>query len=182
MPVTDAVVESAKYPVGRFKAGPAGTAEQRQAWVETIAAAPAEFARLVAGLTDAQKATPYRDGGWTIAQVVHHVADSHLNAYARCRWALTETDFTVKPYKQALWAEFADATSLDVTPSLDMLRGLHQRWVTLLRAMSPAQWDTKLMHPENGPMTLDSLIQLYAWHSKHHAAHVRNAKQQHGWQ
>ena len=179
--MSDSVLEAVKYPVGRFKAGPSGSADERARWVDGIAAAPAVVADLVDGLNDAQMATPYRDGGWTIAQVVHHMADSHLNAYARCRWALSETEFTIKPYKQELWAQFADATAIDVTPSLDLLRGLHHRWVTLLRSMSPAQWETKLMHPENGPMTLDSLIQLYAWHSTHHAAHIRNARDKHGW-
>ena len=173
--MTDAVIDPVKYPVGRFKAGPFGTADQRRAWIDTIAAAPAELDKLVAGLTEAQMATPYRDGGWTIAQVVHHMADSHLNAYARSRWALSESDFTVKPYKQELWASFPDAVALDVTPSLELLRGLHHRWVTLLRSMTPAQWETKLMHPEMGELTIDSLVQLYAWHSQHHAAHIRNA-------
>lgn len=173
--MTDAELESLKYPVGRFKAGPFGSAAERAGWIDGIAATPAEVTALVAGLTDAQKATPYRDGGWTIAQVVHHMADSHLNAYARCRWALSETDFTIKPYKQDAWAHFADAIALDVTPSLDILRGLHQRWVTLLRAMSPSDWEIRLTHPETGPVTVDSVVQLYAWHCRHHAAHIRNA-------
>ena len=179
--MTDSVLDAVKYPVGRFKAGPLGSPAERAAWIDGIAAAPAVVTSLVAGLNDTQMSTPYRDGGWTIAQVVHHMADSHLNAYARCRWALSETEFTIKPYKQDLWAQFADATAVDVTPSLDLLRGLHQRWVTFLRAMSPAQWETRLMHPEMGPLTVDSLVQLYAWHSKHHAAQIRNAKDTHGW-
>jgi hypothetical protein len=125
-------------------------------------------------MTPAQLQTPYRPGGWTGAQVVHHVADSHINAYIRTRFALVEDNFTVKPYDENVWATLADATSTDVAPSLSILRGLHARWTTLLRTLTPEQFQRPLLHPERGPMTLHTLIQLYAWHGRHHAGHLKS--------
>jgi uncharacterized damage-inducible protein DinB len=158
-----------------------GTAADRARWIDEIARTPEMFAGLVRGLSSRQLGTPYRDGGWTIAQVVNHVADSHMNAYIRTRFALTEDVYTVMPYKEALWATLADAQQLDVEPSLAVLRGLHQRWVTLLRSLSSDQFEIRFTHPESGPMTLDKLVQLYEWHGRHHAAHIHGLKTREGW-
>lgn len=174
--MADAVVDAARYPVGRFKAGPPGSAADRAVWIGQIAETPQVLARLVDGLTPAEMLNRYRDGGWTIAQVVHHVADSHMNAYIRTRFAVAESNFTVKPYDEQRWSEFPDASDPDVGPSLRILRGLHTRWVTLLRSLTADDFARELLHPERGPMTVDSLVQLYAWHGRHHAAHVEQAR------
>ena len=174
-------LESLRFPVGRFVVKKDATAADRAQWFGAIERAPAELAAAVAGLSTDQFSTPYRDGGWTVAQVIHHVADSHLNAYARCRWVLTEPNFTVKPYDEKAWANLTDARGTDVTPSLDLLRGLHVRWVTLLRSLDAREFARELHHPERGPMTLDSLVQLYAWHGHHHAAHILALRKRHGW-
>ena len=165
-----------RYPVGRFQETPPGDAATRAGWIEDVAQTPSRVADLVAGMTPRQLATPYRPGGWTVAQVVHHMADSHVNAYVRTRWALTETGFVIKPYDQDVWAELPDARDLDVAPSLELLRGLHARWVTLLRACSDADFARPLIHPERGAMTLDSILQLYAWHGRHHAAQIAGVR------
>lgn len=140
--------------------------------IHEIAEAPGVIARLVAGMTPAQLATPYRDGGWTGAQVVHHLADSHANAYLRTRFALAEDGYVVKPYDENRWADFPDARDVNVTGSLDILRGLHARWTALLQTLGPDAYTRPLLHPERGPMTLGTLVQLYAWHGRHHAGHL----------
>lgn len=170
--MTDAALESLRYPVGRFKADPN---RDMNAMIDQIAAAPARIGELAERMTPAHLGAPYRPGGWTGAQVVHHVVDSHVNAYIRTRFALVEDNFTVKPYDEAVWAELVDAKSenpADVAASIAILRGLHARWTTLLRTLSPEQLQRPLLHPERGPMTLDTLIQLYAWHGRHHAGHL----------
>lgn len=179
--VTDAQLDSLRYPVGRFTAGPLGTADQRARWIDDIAQTPQVVATAVAGLTPAQIATRYRDGGWTVAQIVHHMADSHVNAYLRTRWAVTEQGYIVKPYDQDVWAELPDARDADVTPSLSMLQGLHARWVTLLRTLTPAEFSRPFLHPERGEMTIDGLIQLYSWHGRHHAGQVSSLRSRQGW-
>jgi hypothetical protein len=170
--MTDAALESLRFPVGKFAADPN---RNMTSMIDQVAAAPAEIRTLAARMTPAQLATAYRPGGWTGAQVIHHVVDSHVNAYIRTRFALVEDNFTVKPYDESVWAELADAKSTspaDVAASLDILGGLHTRWTTLLRTVTPEQFQRPLLHPERGPMTLDTLIQLYAWHGRHHAGHL----------
>jgi uncharacterized damage-inducible protein DinB len=136
----------------------------------------------VTGLTDAQLDTPYRPGGWTVRQVVHHVPDSHMNAYTRFKLALTEDVPTIKPYDEAKWAELDDSKSKMVEHSLALLEALHARWVFLLERLKPADFDRKLNHPEwDAPMTLDMLLALYAWHGKHHVAHVTELRKRSGW-
>ena len=179
--MTDAALDALRYPVGKFQPIPTGTKDDRARWIDEIARAPEILAGLVQGLTPAQLGTPYREGGWTVAQTVNHVADSHINAYIRTRFVLTEDDFTVKPYAEAKWAMLADAAALDVSPSIALLRALHTRWVMLLRAITPEQFVKPFTHPESGPMTLDKLIQLYEWHGRHHAAHIRTLKARNGW-
>lgn len=165
--------ETLRFPVGKFAPVKDLDRAGYAARIEDIAAAPAIIAALAGAMSPAQLQTPYRDGGWTGAQVIHHVADSHMNAYIRTRFALAEDNFTVKPYDENRWAEFPDATSADVRGSLAILSGLHARWTTLLRTLDAAAFERPLLHPERGPMTLGTLVQLYAWHGQHHAAHLK---------
>lgn len=167
--MTDPALDALRFPVGKFNADPNAN---MSAMIDQIAAAPAEIARRVEGLTPAQLQTPYRPGGWTAAQVVHHLADSHINAYIRTRFAIVEDNFTVKPYDEKVWASLPDARSIDVAPSISILRGLHARWATLLRTLTPEQFQRPLLHPERGPMTIHTLTQLYAWHGRHHGGHL----------
>ncbi len=167
--MTDAALESLRFPVGKFKADPN---VDMSVMIDLIAATPGNIAKITQGMTPAQLQTPYRPGGWTGAQVVHHCADSHANAYIRTRFALVEENFTVKPYDENIWAELVDAKDADVTSSVAMLQGLHGRWVKLLRTLTPEQFQRPLLHPERGPMTIHNLIQLYAWHGRHHAGHL----------
>jgi len=172
-----------RYPVGRFQR-PTGalTPSQRAAAIETLARAPQAFRAAIAGLSDAQLDTPYRDGGWTVRQVIHHVPDSHMNAYTRCKLGLTEDAPTIKPYDEARWAELPDAKSPLVEESLAMLEGLHARWVYMLRHMKPADFARVIQHPEwSGPMSLDQVLALYEWHCRHHTAHITTLRQQRGW-
>lgn len=171
--MTDAALESLRFPVGKFKADPNA---DMSAMIDQIAAAPDAIANVAESMTPAQLQSPYRPGGWTGAQVVHHVADSHVNAYIRTRFALVEDNFTVKPYDENVWSQLADATQPNVAPSIAILRGLHARWATLLRTLTPEQFQRPLLHPERGPMTLHNLVQLYAWHGRHHAGHLKSIK------
>jgi hypothetical protein len=170
-----------RYPIGPFKhTGPA-TSQQRSGWIADIAAAPGLLRAAVQGLSDAQLDTPYREGGWTVRQVAHHVPDSHLNAYIRFKLALTEDQPTIKPYDQERWANLPDGRTGSIAVSLGMLDGLHERWVRLLRAMGPADFARKLNHPESGILDLDYLAGMYAWHGKHHAAHVTELRRRMKW-
>lgn len=134
----------------------------------------------VEGLTEAQLDTPYRPGGWTVRQVVHHVPDSHLNAYIRMKLALTEDGPTIKPYDENLWAELSDSR-MPVDASLSLMDALHRRWVTVLRSLQPADFARTFLHPEAGVVSLDRLIALYAWHGRHHVAHITSLRQRMGW-
>jgi uncharacterized damage-inducible protein DinB len=175
-------MDDLRYPVGRFTRpqGPLGDDARRRA-IDTIAAAPERLREAVHGLDDAQLDTPYRPGGWTVRQVVHHVPDSHLNAYVRFKLALTEDDPTIKPYDEARWAMLDDTRLTPIETSLTMLDVLHDRWVRLLRSMKPAEFSRGLMHPESGPMTLDQMLALYEWHGRHHVAHVTGLRERSGW-
>ena len=171
-----------RYPIGPFSYDGQMTDARRADCVARIAAAPARLRAAVAGLDDAQLDTPYRPGGWTIRQVVHHVPDSHLNAYTRFRLALTEDTPTIKPYEEARWAELPDARTLPVSVSLALLEALHARWVPLLTRLGPADGARQLRHPEHGRlMPLDELFALYAWHGDHHVAHVTSLRERMGW-
>jgi uncharacterized damage-inducible protein DinB len=165
-----------RYPVGKFAFDPALSPEGRQALIRQIGAAPAALRAAVAGLTDAQLDTPYRPGGWTIRQLVHHVADSHMNAFVRFKLALTEDTPTIKPYDQDAWATLADTARTPVEASLALIDALHQRWVTLLESLGATDFARRLVHPEHGALTLDWMLQLYAWHGRHHTAHVAGVK------
>jgi hypothetical protein len=170
-----------RYPIGPFRFEGLNERE-REECLTRIAAAPARLRAAVAGLTAEQLDTPYRPGGWTVRQVVHHVPDSHLNAYVRIRLALTEDTPTIKPYEEARWAELPDARTLPVEASLALLEGLHVRWVALLRSLGAAEGARQFHHPEHGRrITVDELIAMYAWHGEHHVAHVTSLRARNGW-
>jgi hypothetical protein len=175
-------MEDLRYPIGQFVYDGSMTAARRRECVERIAAAPSLMRRAVAGLTDAQLDTPYRTGGWTVRQVVHHVPDSHINAYTRIRLALTEDLPTIRPYEEGRWAELPDARREAVEVSLALLDALHTRWVALLRTIDSAGGARRLMHPEHRrEMTVDELIAMYAWHGEHHTAHIERLRARMGW-
>lgn len=171
-----------RYPTGKFnpKAGPLG-ADEREALIERIAEVPALLEKAVGGLSDEQLDTPYRDGGWSPRQSAHHIADSHLNGFVRFKLAVTEDDPTIRTYEQEPWAETPDVHAVPVEASLAIVRGLHERWVTLLRALTPEDFGRTIQHPEDGRMDLDRLLQLYAWHGRHHVAHVEGLRTRRGW-
>jgi hypothetical protein len=158
-----------RFPTGKFVFDPNPTAETRRDCIDQIAALPRELKAAMAGAGLDQ---PYRDGGWTARQVVHHIADSHMNAFIRFRLALTEDKPTIKPYNEAEWAKLADM-KLDPSVSIQLLEALHERWYTMLLAMSPDDFTREAVHPEHGPRTIDWFLQLYAWHGRHHIGHVR---------
>ena len=171
-----------RYPIGKYVPNPSPDAATLAGWIDEIAAAPAALRAAVQGLDDSQLDTPYRQGGWTLRQVAHHVPDSHLNAYVRFKLALTEEAPLIKTYDEALWAELPDARTGSVEPSLVLLENLHERWVRLLRAMSAADFVRTFRHPDvEGPVTLSRMTGLYAWHGRHHPAQVTTARQSLGW-
>lgn len=161
-----------RYPIGKFQPPATYTDATRAAAIDDIALLPAKIRAAVKGFSEAQLDTPYRAGGWTARQVVHHLVDSHANAFIRFRLALTEENPAIVPYDQAAWANLADSRTMPVEPSLQILDGLHRRWVTMLKAMKPADFARTFRHPEQGLVTLDRNLALYAWHGKHHTAHV----------
>ncbi|MBV8817167.1 MAG: bacillithiol transferase BstA [Acidobacteriaceae bacterium] len=161
-----------RYPVGKFVAPPSIDAGARQRWLAEVEQTPNNLRRAVDDLTTAQLDTPYREGGWTVRQVVHHVADSHMNSYIRFRLALTEDEPLIKPYAEDRWAELLDAKTAPIEASLLMLQALHQRWVLLLSSLSEPEWHRTFRHPEIGLMTLGNSLALYAWHGRHHVGHV----------
>jgi len=170
-----------RYPIGKYTPPQEATPALRQQAIDSIAGTPAKLKAALSGLHDAQLDTPYRDGGWTVRQVAHHVPDSHLNAYVRFRLALTENQPTIKPYEEARWAELADAKSAPVAVSLALLEPLHDRWVRLLRSLTAADFARTFVHPEHGVRTLDWMLFLYAWHGRHHTAHITELREQKGW-
>ena len=171
-----------RYPVGRPDRNPALTPGERAQRIDTIAAAPAQLRLAVAGLSDQQLDTPYRPDGWTVRQVVHHIADSHLNAYVRFKLALTEDTPTIKPYDEAAWAELEDTAIVPLSVSLDLLEALHIRWTALVRTLTPEQLERDFRHPEKGRiMRLDATLGMYAWHGKHHVAHIVGLREREGW-
>lgn len=170
-----------RYPIGPFVAPPSLSAAERAAAIRTLAELPARLRLAVSGLSDRQLDTPYRPEGWTVRQVVHHTADSHINAYIRLKFALSEDNPTIKPYAEAVWAEMTDAKSLPVSVSLDLLEALHTRMVTLLGALPAEAFARTLFHPERGAMTVDDYLALYDWHSRHHTAHVTALRAREDW-
>ena len=170
-----------RYPIGKMEMPKEITAAKRQQAIASIAATPKHLREAVRGLNDTQLDTPYREGGWTVRQVVHHVPDSHMNAYVRMKLALTEDEPTVRPYDEALWAELPDSRLAPVEISLSLLEFLHLRWDSLLRAVRPEDFARRLRHPVNGVMTVDNLVHHYAWHGRHHIAHITSLREREGW-
>jgi uncharacterized damage-inducible protein DinB len=182
MPKEEKAVEvDLKYPVGKWTTKGPFTNAQRHTMIESIAAAPANFRAAVAGLNEDQLGTPYRPGGWTVRQTIHHVADSHMNAYIRFRLGITEAEPTVKPYDEKTWAELFDARTAPAEISLGLIDGTHKRWVMLLETVREIDFNRNVRHPEHGTMSLDDLLALYEWHGRHHAAHITALRQRAGW-
>ena len=176
----EAVADRLRYPIGPFDAAAPVTLPMRTQAIQVIAKLPTEIRAAVAGLIDDQLDTAYRPGGWTVRQVVHHVLDSHVHAYIRTKACLTENEPTIKPYDQDSWALLPD-NGLPVVVSLTMLDGLHARWAALWSAIAPQQFERIFHHPEIGPVTLDGQLQRYAWHSRHHVAHITSLRWREGW-
>jgi len=170
-----------RYPIGKVEVESDMTAERRALLIDQIEQAPTKFREAIRGLTDQQLETPYRPGGWTVRQVVHHVPDSHMNSYVRFKLALTEEQPTIRPYNEAAWAELSEARSAPLEVSLSLLEALHRRWVMTLRAMTAADFARSFNHPELGPVSLDKALCIYAWHGRHHAAHITSLRERMGW-
>ncbi len=170
-----------RYPIGRPQLRAPLTDADRSTLIRQIREAPAGLRAAVQDLSDAQLDTPYRDGGWTVRQLVHHVPESHMNGYIRFKWALTEDVPTIKVYDEAAWAEVHVARTLPIAPSLALLDALHARWVPLLEAMTEEDFARTYLHPEDGDTTLDTALQIYAWHGRHHTAHIAALRDRMGW-
>lgn len=170
-----------RFPIGKFNWGGEATEEQRQQFICNIAETPARVRAAIAGLSNEQLETPYREGGWTVRQVVHHLVDSHINSYVRFRLALTEDAPTIKPYYEERWAELTDARQAPVEVSLALLEALHQRWVILLESLTAADFARAFTHPEMGQVSLDKNLALYAWHGRHHVAHITALRARMDW-
>lgn len=170
-----------RYPIGKLEMEPQLTAEARRDLIDQIEQAPARLRAAVEGLTPGQLDTPYRPEGWTVRQVAHHVPDSHLNAYVRFKLALTEDTPLIKTYEEAAWAKLPDTFSVPVEVSLVLLESVHRRWVAVLRSMSAADFERALRHPDHGIINLNQLLGLYAWHGRHHVAHVTGLRERMGW-
>lgn len=174
--------EEFKYPIGKFTRVASISAQDLSKWISDIEALPSQLHDAVKNLNDAQLDTPYRPGGWTIRQVVHHLPDSHMNSYIRFKLALTEDNPTIKPYMEERWAELPEAKTADAQLSLDLLAALHKRWAQMLRNMTAEQWKRTFFHPEsNKEFPLEIILSLYAWHGKHHLAHITELKKRMGW-
>lgn len=170
-----------RYPIGKFSYDAPPSEPQRAKFVQEIADTPNQLREAVRGLSPQQIETPYREGGWTVRQVVHHVPESHMNAYVRFKLALTEDCPTIKPYLEDRWAQLPDVQSTPIEVSLAMLELLHDRWVRVLRAITPGDWKRTFNHPELGVMPLEKNLALYAWHGKHHVAHVTALRKKMNW-
>lgn len=179
--ITPEQLEALRYPIGKFKGPETLSVDLVPEQVQALADLPHLLREAVRGLNDTQLDTPYRPGGWTVRQVVHHVADSHMNSYVRCKLALTEDNPVIKPYEEQLWAQLPDARQEPVEVSLVLLEALHHRWVVLLKALSPAEWERTFMHPESGVNSLLKVVNFYAWHGRHHLAHITKLRQQQNW-
>lgn len=175
------MAEDLRFPVGKFSGAPDETAEIRAGFIKTIEELPAKFREAVSGLNQEQIDTPYRPEGWTVRQLVHHVADSHMNSFIRFKLGLTEDNPTIKPYAEDVWAEGVDYLEAPIDLSLNTIDSVHARWTMLLKSMSDTDFARTLNHPERGAMTLYSLLALYDWHSRHHTAHVTELRKTNNW-
>jgi hypothetical protein len=170
-----------RFPIGKFHYDGPPTEAQRSELIANIEQTPAALRAAVKGLSPQQLDTPYREGGWTVRQLAHHVPDSHMNAYVRYKLALTEDNPTIKPYAEDRWAQLGDSQSTPVEVSLALLDSLHSRWVQLLRSLKPEDWKRTFQHPERGLVSLERNLAMYSWHGKHHVAHVTELRKRMGW-
>ena len=170
-----------RFPIGKFSFEGTINEQQKAQCLSDIAQAPGLLRAAVKGLSDKQLDTPYRDGGWTVRQLVHHVPDSHMNAYVRFKLAMTENEPTIRPYMEDRWAELPEAKTGPIEMSLQLLENLHQRWVVFLRTLKAEDWKRTFRHPDLGVLPLEKVLALYAWHGKHHVAHVTALKERMGW-
>jgi uncharacterized damage-inducible protein DinB len=173
-------VADLRFPIGEFVTPEALTSVQRHQAIDGIATATSQLQDAVAGLSAGQLDVPYRPGGWSVRQVVHHLPDSHMNSYVRLKLALTEEEPTIRTYDEARWAELPDSAA-PVELSIDLLGALHRRWVLLLRSLKDAQWSRRFRHPDLGVMRVDELVAYYDWHGRHHVAHITSLRQKRGW-
>lgn len=180
MSTLPATEKDPRFPIGKYSRAAANLTDHSSS-IATIAALPEKLRSAVQGLSDAQLDTPYRDGGWTVRQLVHHVADSHMNAYVRIRLALTEDWPSIKAYDEKVWAELHDARTAPVQVSLDLIEALHDRWTRLLRSLNEDQWQRGYLHPVNGRQTVAEAVALYDWHSRHHVAHIEELRKGKNW-
>lgn len=174
-------LERLRYPIGRFRPRSGQSAGERESLIDDIAGLPLRLRAAVADLGPDQVDTPYRPGGWTVRQVVHHVPDSHLHGYARMKLAVTEDEPTIVTYDQAAWAELPDARESEIGMSLALLESLHARWTGFLRSLDETDFARAFQHPETGPTSVDWALQLYAWHGRHHLAHITSLRERQGW-
>jgi len=180
-PAYQDVAADLRFPIGRYQPVREISAQTRERWIRELEDLPGNLRNAIAGLSEVQLDTPYRPGGWTVRQVVHHLPDSHINSYCRFRLALTENTPGVKTYEESLWAELPDARHSPVEPSLLLLEGLHGRFTALLRSMTEVDFSRSFRHPELGEIRLDWTLGLYAWHSRHHVAHITQLRAREGW-
>ena len=173
--------EDLRYPTGKWIKVPNLDAAGRAALIEQVAAVPPALGDAVKGLTDAQLDTPYRPGGWSTRQIVHHLADSHMNAFIRVKLGMTEDNPTIKPYDEKTWAETTDSRQAPIASSMSIIEGLHARWAQLMGSMDSASFERMVHHPERGPMSLGDMLGLYAWHGKHHTTQITQLRERSGW-
>ena len=178
--LTNTAQNDLRFPIGKFNAPGEITPEMRGGFIATIRNLPQTLADSIKNLSDEQLDTPYRPAGWTVRQTVHHVADSHLNAYTRFKLALTEDAPTIRPYHEDRWAELADSR-LPLDVSFKIIEGIHARWTNLLESMADEDFARKLVHPDSGEWTLEKMLAQYAWHSRHHTAHITNLRTRNDW-
>lgn len=181
MVMTEDELNRLRYPIGRFSPRVGLTRSEVDALIDDIAALPGDLRRAVAPLTPEQLDTPYRPGGWTVRQVVHHLADSHVHSYIRFKLAITQDNPAIMSYSQVAWAELADSREEDVEASLRILEGVHRRWARFLRSLELGDFARTFRHPESGDLTLERNLQLYAWHGRHHLAHITSLRERSGW-
>jgi uncharacterized damage-inducible protein DinB len=174
-------LEKLRYPIGKMDRNVTITPEMHEDAMEDLANFPSELHAAVISLSDEQLDTPYRPGGWTVRQTVHHLADSHMNGYIRCKLALTEENPTIKPYEEHLWADLADTKTAPIELSLNILEALHRRWIICLKSLTQDQWKRTYLHPESGETSLELSLQNYAWHGEHHLTQITNLKERMEW-
>lgn len=173
--------DNLRYPIGKYSPPPEVTEEHVRQWVRDIGDHPVHLADAVSDLSKEQLDTPYRPGGWTVRQVVHHLGDSHLNSVIRFKWGLTEQEPVIKTYEEAAWALLPDYTAFSVDEGVEFIAILHARWVALLRNLNPQQWDMKINHPDWGLVTLSQMAGIYSWHGRHHVAHIAELRSRNNW-